>query len=444
MRRRFRTHRYLAAAVVAAVAAVAAACGGSSGGSSSGGSGGASTSNVSGSVSFVGIWSGPEQKSFQAVIDAFNKQYPNVHVKYTSAGNNITTVLSTAVQGGNPPDLADVAQPGFVNDLQKKGALKPIEFARSVIEQNFGSGGTSLGEINGKLYGLLYKASNKSTVWYNVSAFKNAGVSAPKTWPELLSDAKTIKASGVPAYSVGGSEGWTLTDLFENIYLRQAGPDKYDQLSKHEIKWTDPSVKAALRTMAQVIGDSSNMYGGTSGALQTDFATSVNNVLVASGKQPKAAMVIEGDFVPGTATTGAKGGTDYNVFPFPSINGSQPMTEVSGDEIIMFKDSPAAEAFIKYLATPQAAEVWAKRGGFGTLNKNVPLSDYSDPVARSVAQTLATSTISKFDLSDLQPAAFGATVGQGEFKIFQDFLKNPTDINGIAQELESSAAAAYK
>ena len=46
----------------------------------------------------------------------------------------------------------------------------------------------------------------------------------------------------MPPYSVAGADGWTLTDLFENIYLRTAGPEKYDQLAKHEIKWTDPTV----------------------------------------------------------------------------------------------------------------------------------------------------------------------------------------------------------
>src|SRR6266498_3867894 len=159
---------YLSGLIVAAVCA-AAGCGGSSGSTTSGGGGGGATSSVSGSLSFVGIWTGPEQKSFQAVIDAFNEKYPNVDIKYTSAGNNIPTVLSTAVQGGNPPDLADVAQPGLVTEFQKRGALQPIEFARSVIEQNFGTSGAELGEIEGKLYGLLFKASNKSTVWYNIS-----------------------------------------------------------------------------------------------------------------------------------------------------------------------------------------------------------------------------------------------------------------------------------
>ena len=50
----------------------------------------------------------------------------------------------------------------------------------------------------------------------------------------------------------------------------------------------------------------------------------------------------------------------------------------------------------------------------------------------------------RFDLSDLQPSAFGGTVGQGEFKLFQDFLNNPSDVDGIAQKLEDAAAKAYK
>ncbi len=43
---------------------------------------------------------------------------------------------------------------------------------------------------------------------------------------------------------------------------------------------------------------------------------------------------------------------------------------------------------------------------------------------------LAQAKIFRFDLSDLQPAAFGGTVGQGEWKILQDFLKNPTNVTG--------------
>jgi alpha-glucoside transport system substrate-binding protein len=396
---------------------------------------------VSGKIAMTGIWTSKEQQSIQAVIAGFNKKFPDVKVTFTSAGNNTPTVLATAIQGGHPPDLAAVGQPALVKQFVDKGALKPITFAKATIAANYGPNGVTLGTVKGKLYGLFFKAANKSTVWYNVAAFKNAGIKPPQTWPQLLAAAKTLRASGTPAFSIGGSEGWTLTDLFENIYLRTAGPQKYDQLTDHKIKWTDPSVQTALKDMAQIFGDSGNIAGGTRGALQTDFPTSVNNVF---SKPPKAAMVIEGDFVPGVATVKAKALTDYNQFPFPSINGSPPTVVTGGDTVIAFRDNPGIRAFITYLASPEASTIWAKRGGFTSPNKKVPLSAYSDPLTRASAQALVQAKVSRFDLSDLEPPAFGATTGQGEWKIFQDFLKNPKNTNGIAASLEKSAAKAFK
>jgi ABC-type glycerol-3-phosphate transport system substrate-binding protein len=255
------------AGVVVALVVVAAGCGGGS--KKSGGSTSSSTSNVSGTVTFDGIWtSSTGQKQFQAVIDGFNKQYPNVHVHYKPVGNNLPTVLATAVAGGHPPDMADIAQPGTIQQFVTQGKLKPITFASSVMKQNFTPAWQQLGAFNGKLYALVFKAANKSLVWYNVPAFKAAGIKAPKSWAQLLSAAKTLKASGTPAYSIGGADGWTLTDLFENIYLRMWGPAKYASLSAHKIKWTDSSVIAALKTMGQVLGDASNLAGGPSGAIQ--------------------------------------------------------------------------------------------------------------------------------------------------------------------------------
>src|SRR5438093_7025027 len=132
-------------------------------------SGSHKSTGISGKLSITGVWTSVEQKSFLAVIAAFNKKFPDVKVTYTSAGNNTPTVLATAIQGGHPPDLAEVAQPAFVRELAKKGSLKPITFAKATIAKNYGPGGVTLGTVNGTLYSLFFKASNKSTVWYNVS-----------------------------------------------------------------------------------------------------------------------------------------------------------------------------------------------------------------------------------------------------------------------------------
>jgi alpha-glucoside transport system substrate-binding protein len=69
---------------------------------------------------------------------------------------------------------------------------------------------------------------------------------------------------------------------------------------------------------------------------------------------------------------------------------------------------------------------------------------YPDPVTRSIArQVIRAGDDLRFDLSDLQPAAFGATAGTGLWQAFQDFLANPTDVDGAAAAMEAGAAAAY-
>src|SRR5207244_11713830 len=104
--------------------------------------------------------------------------------------------------------------------------------------------------------------------------------------------------------------------------------------------------------------------------------------------------------------------------------------------------SPAIAPVWKNLAAPQAAELWAKQGGFGTGNKNVPASVYPDAITRATEAPIGQAKSVVFDMSDEQPPSFGATTGQGEWGIFQDFLKNPSDVAGIQNKLEAAAAAA--
>jgi alpha-glucoside transport system substrate-binding protein len=430
-------YRALFAALAVALAFGAAACGGG-GDSDSSGSG---SKDVSGSLSMMAIWAGEEQTSFQAVIDGFKEQYPNVSVKYTSGGDNLAPLLSTAVAGGKPPDIAALGQPGLVADFAKKDAIKPIDDLKSKIVDAFGDDVAKAGQVDGKQYAVMFKGANKSTVWYNVADFKEAGVEPAKTWPDLTKDRDTLKAAGITPFSVGVDVGWPMTDIFENIYLRTAGPDMYDKLATHEIPWTDPSVKTALTMMKDVVGKSDYMVGGTDAALQTEMPTSVSNVF---SDNPKGAMLVLGDFAPGVTKTTLAPVSGFNVFDFPSINGSKPSVVGGGDLFVQFKESPASKAFLEYLTTTDAAEIWAKRGGFSSPNKQLDESVYPDEITKKTASALANAETFRFDLSDLQPAAFGATPGQGLFKDFSDFVANPDNIDQITQKMEADATKAYK
>jgi alpha-glucoside transport system substrate-binding protein len=445
---RYRSWLALLAALVLAL--TFAACGGDDEEEPAGGDETAETApqeveadeTIEGRVQIAAIWTGAEQRSFEAVIDGFNEKFPNVNVRYNASGDQLPTVLSTAVEGGNPPDLAVVAQPGLVEDFQGRGALQPLSFAEEDLRQNFSDDWLNLGAFENELYVVPFKGANKSTIWYNVQAFEDAGVEPPATWDELMQAADTLQASGTPAYSIAGADGWTLTDLFENIYLRTAGPEMYDQLADHEIEWTDPSVVQALEEMARVFENDDNIAGGRRGALQADFPTSVSQVF---SDPPDAAMVIEGDFVRGVIddSTEAQPETDYNVFEFPQVGDSQPSVMGGGDLVIMFEDSPAAQALVRYLASAEAAQIWAERGGFASPNQNLDPAVYPDELTRTTSAALAEAETFRFDLSDLAPAEFGGTPGQGMWQILQDFLDDPSDAEGTAQQLERAASRAY-
>jgi alpha-glucoside transport system substrate-binding protein len=392
-------------------------------------------------VEVAAVWSGAEQKSFRAVLDAFEKK-TGARVTYTSTGDDIAAVLTPRIAGGDAPDVAVLPQPGLLTEFAQQGVLQPIDDAAgSAVDANYAPIWRTLGSVDDTLYGVWFKGANKSLWWYNAKVLNSAGVKPPETFDELMTAATTVNDYGVKPLSVGGADGWTLTDQFENIYLAQAGPDMYDQLARHDIPWTDPSVKTALTTMAGLLqGDL--IAGGSSGALQTEFPASVSQMFA---DPPKAAMTMEADFVAGVieSETNAEVGKQAKVFPYPAIGTEAPVV-AGGDVAVLMKDSEAGKALVAYLATPEAAAVWAKRGGFISPNKNVKPGAYPDKVTRSIAGELVDAGDQvRFDLSDLQPAAFGATVGQGLWKEFQDFLQNPSNVDGTAAAMEASATQAY-
>jgi len=394
-------------------------------------------------VEVAATWTGAEQDRFQMVLDAFAEE-TGASVRFRSAGDDVAAYVGPRIEGGDPPDVAILPQPGVLQTFAKQGDLVDIEdVAGDEVDANFGETARDVGSADGTLYGVWFKTAQKSTVWYNKSVFEGAGVEPPATWDELQTTAGTISDYGVAPYSIGADVGWPLSDLFENIYLRTAGPDKYDQLAKHEIPWTDQSVKDALTIMGDMLSDSDLLAGGTTGAEQTDFNGSVTQAFT---DPPEGAMIFEGDFVGGVITgeTNAKIGTDADFFDFPSIDGSAPAVLGGGDIAVLLDDTPGGKALIEYLATPEAAEIWMAEGGFISPNTKVDVSVYPDDVTRRAAQALIDAGDSvRYDMSDLQPTEFGATTGQGIWGILIDFLQNPDDVDGTAQALESAASKAY-
>jgi ABC-type glycerol-3-phosphate transport system substrate-binding protein len=388
-------------------------------------------------------WTGPEQANFQKVLSAFEKQ-TGAKVSYASTGENTDAYLGPRIQAKQPPDIAILPQPGLVAQYAKKGDLKPLSVdVTSTIDANYSPYWKELGSVSGKTYGVLVKAAYKSIIWYRTKAFGDAGVQPPADWAGFTKAAQTLSDAGSTPLELaaGSGDSWTLTDWFENVYLSQAGPGMYDKLTKHEIKWTDPSVAKALQSLAQVWGKGNMIAGGSAGALQQKFDGSVTDTF---GKN-KAAMVYGGDFAAANiGTTSAKVGTDAKVFAFPKAGTVTPAV-LGGDTAVALKDGKGAMALMRYLASPEAGTLWAKGGGYISPDKNVKPDAYPDALTKQlVAQMQAAGDSARYDMSDQAPAAFGGTPGQGEWEDLRGLVKNPGDIKGVQAKLESDAAKAYK
>ncbi|MEW9532771.1 ABC transporter substrate-binding protein [Microbispora sp. NPDC049125] len=433
--------------MVALLALAVAACGGNSAdtpaaGQSSGAAAPAAKPLAGEKIEVAAKWTGDEQANFQKVLDAFQAKTGAV-VTYTATGEDTGAFLGPRIEAGKAPDVAILPQPGLVQQYADDNSLKPLSpEVQAQIDQNYTPYWKELGSAKGQVYGVLVKAAHKSLIWYRQPAFDDAGAQPAATWDDLIGKtAQTLSDSGTTPFALCGASGWTLTDLFENIYLSSAGPENYDKLSKHEIPWTDPSVTTALQKMAQIVGKKEFILGGPSGALQTDFPTCVTQVY----GQKKAAMVIEADFVAASVgQSGAKVGEDAKIMPFPKV-GDTPSVILGGDVGVVMKDSKGGQALLAFLASKEGGEVWAKQPGYLSPNRNVSPENYPDDLTKQLAQTIISAGESaRYDMSDLAPSAFGGTEGKGEWKDLQDFVRNPSDVKGTQSKLEADAAKAFK
>ncbi|TMK69437.1 MAG: extracellular solute-binding protein [Actinobacteria bacterium] len=382
------------------------------------------------SIEVFSLWGGSEQDAFIKVTKQFTKD-TGIDVKYTS-GRDFTTDIGARLAAGNPPDIAIVPRPGYLASLARKGVLKNLGtmgFTPAYMKARYGSSWIGFGTVGGKLYGLPAKANSKSVIWYRPQTFKKYKLKAPTTWKGLVKLTKTLKSKGLVPWAVGDGPNqsqWVLTDWFESIYVRTAGPAKYQALFTGKLPFTDPSVASALKTMTQIINNK-YVLGGIQGMLGQSFVGGIGDVF---GKSPKAHLYYEGGFVGGIAigqvNTSLKPGVTINDFTWPSINPKwgSPVT-IGGDYAVAFKDSANIRKFLQYITSGAAGKIWVSTGAIISPNKQVKGSAYPNVLVRREGAQLAGAKVIRFDGSDQMPGAFGDTWGFALQKIAQ----NPSTSN---------------
>ncbi|GAB4311581.1 MAG: ABC transporter substrate-binding protein [Candidatus Bipolaricaulota bacterium] len=394
-----------------------------------------------GAVTIMVLWSGDELAAFQKVVDAFQAK-TGITVRVESVGRDLPTILATRVAAGNPPDLAGMPNPGQMAEFVARGAVIPI--GGIVDLGQFPKAFVDLATVDGKVYGIFISADLKSLVWYNPDALYAEGVAPATSWNELLYITQQLAGRGKTPWAVGlesgAASGWAGTDWIEDIMLRTAGPDLYDQWVAHEIPWTHPAVKRAFELFGSIVRNDAYVYGGTTGVLSINFGDSP---AILWDPTPGAYLHRQATFIK-SFIAGAHPqlvlDRDVGFFVFPPIDPQwgTPLLG-AGDLISAFRDTPDVRAFLQYLASAEAQAIWCGALGKLATNVNVDPGIYPDRLTAQAAEILKGAEIFRFDASDLMPAA----VGSGAFwKGVLDYVSG-VPLDQVLQEIEAAAQAAY-
>jgi alpha-glucoside transport system substrate-binding protein len=393
-----------------------------------------------GAVDVLGIWGGdPELPSFRAMVAPWEQDTGGT-VNFTGT-RDITSVLTTRVEGGNPPDVAIPAEIGLFQQFAQEGELAPLsecsgleDKIRAAYPQSF----LDLGTVDGTLYGFFMKADTKATVWYNPTFFQDNGytpLTADSTFEELVSLSDQILNDGtVPPWSMGmeagAGSGFAGSDWIQQILLNEAGADVYDGVIDGSIPLTDPQVKDAWEKFGQIaLTQGYTVQGGSAGINATNFQDSV---FPPFQTPPTAAMVYMGGFASGFITEqfpDAVPEEDFDFFTFPGGG-------VTGGANIVyaFNSDPSTCSLLDWLAGADSQQIWVERGGFTSLNSDVSLDAYPDPVARKQAQQLLEAEVFRFDLDD----AIGGALQAALFTGVTNYLSNPGTLDSILANVEAA------
>lgn len=376
----------------------------------------------------VTVWGAPtgdEGASMQATMDIYGEA-EDATVTYVGS-DGFEEELRIAVDGGAPPDIAITPQPGSICEFADAGELVSLEdlgFDIAALEEAHGAYFIGLGECeDGQHYAVPSNANYKSIIWYNKPAFESGGYEIPTTWDDLVALSQQLVDDGITPWCIGlGSEaatGWPGTDWLEDIMIRTAGADVYNQWTNHEIPFNDPAVVNAFDILAEVYMGEEFVLGGIDGVAAIDFRDAPDPMF---NEPPSCMLHRQASFIANFFPEGVEAGTDADFFDFPVIDEAVGNAAMGGGELMMaFDDRPEVAAFLEAYIGVDLQCVQASPAGHGvagieriSANAGTPADCYESDTVRKQAEAVAAALGANafvFDGSDLMPSG----VGQGTF-----------------------------
>jgi len=405
----------IGAALAAAGVLALAACGSSGGSSSStstgalGGSSGSSTAVASPTSSATGsatsgdiVWSASPLSGTGAndartvLINAFEKQYPNIHVTLNSAPTDTDTnraTLATTISGGSStPDvfMGDVIWPAQFGAHEL--AVPLSQYLPASYWSRFAPGLVQGASYKGAVYGSpLFE--DQGFLYYRKDLLAKEHLAVPTTWEELEADSVKLVHAGLVKYGFVW-EGDSYEGLTCNFmeYLTDAGGAPTNS-TYTTATLSSPAAVKAITFMRSLI---------TSGASPAAVTTFQEPQAMNTFGGGNAAFLRNWDYAYTAAITPSSGGkltaSQVGVAPLPTFAGqSYPgYSNIGGWNMYINPHSTHIAAdltFIEWLSGATAQDILSEKYGFistVTAVRSNPAVIGSNPVFAVVPKTKLT------------------------------------------------------
>ena len=254
-----------------------------------------------------------EREALEIVKNEFTSRHPIdwVEVVYPSFEEQRTAALKRITQG-YPPEAVQWHPSGELRKLQELKVLRNIDISSLNLspEHRIPQVITDLVSDNGQLIVLPIGVHGENWLWFNKAIYSKLQLTYPKTWLELIAQAKTIKAAGYMPVAMG-QDIWSRR-LVYTVILNALSKDAYLQLVfKGDPNSADlPEVRQAFDILAEL------RELGNTAEKDTTWVNATRKV--ANGE---AAILIMGDWANKEfQSLGKKIGTDYDCMLAPSKN----------------------------------------------------------------------------------------------------------------------------
>ena len=224
-----------------------------------------------------------------ARVSIVGNEFPAIHAvadgakvcKGSEVKANLTAdhqKINVAGMSGNPAEYtsAIIANSSIVA-LMNNDVIRPLDDL--VAKHGKGLKKNQLITINGKVMAVAFMANAQHLV-YRSDILEKAGISAPKTYEEMLAGAKIIKDKGLMDYPLGGAykAGWNLAQEFTNMYIGHGG--EFFKPGSAEVSINNAKGVATLE-----------MLKALSAYMNPDFLTHDSNATSAEWKAGNVAMM---------------------------------------------------------------------------------------------------------------------------------------------------------